>query len=209
MGNLYTIGHSRHEIDDFLELLRQHGVDFVLDVRSTPYSKYADQFNREPLEWALQNAGLEYHFMGTYFGARPDDKSLYCDEGYLDFARVRKSPRFLAGVNSVRKGLEMGRNIALMCAEQDPFDCHRAIMVSRAFELAGIEVNHILKDGNLQSQAKLNERLLDKYYPNIAQVSFFDATDRKEDWEYLEMAYQQRNREIGYRPDSRKAENQR
>lgn len=207
MGNLYTIGHSQHTIDYFVGLLREYDIKYLLDVRSTPYSKYAEQFNREQLERDLQNAGIKYAFMGTYFGARPDDKSLYCDEGYLDFERVRKSPRFLKGFDNVTKGLEQGNNIALMCTEKDPFDCHRAIMVSRAFDLADIEVGHILEDAKLQSQKELNERLLNKYYPDRAQMNLFDYLNPlnvKEESDYLGMAYEQRNKEIGYRPEDEK-----
>lgn len=204
MGSLYTIGHSQHKIDYFVGLLRKYNINFILDVRSTPYSKYAEQFNKEYLKNRLQNAGLKYYFMGTYFGARPDDRNLYCDEGYLDFERVRKSSQFLKGFNSVIKGLEQGNNIALMCTEKDPFDCHRAIMVSRAFDLANIEVNHVLEDGELQSQTKLNERLLNKYYPDMAQITLFDYLDMKEESDYLGMAYEQRNKEIGYRLEDKK-----
>lgn len=201
MGSLYTIGHSQHTLDYFVGLLREHHINYLLDVRSTPYSKYAEQFNKEHIERGLQNAGLKYYFMGAYFGARPDDKNLYCDEGYLDFERVRKSSQFLKGFNNVIKGLEQGNNIALMCTEKDPFDCHRAIMVSRAFDLANIEVNHVLEDGNLQSQKELNERLLNKYYPDRAQMTFLDYLNylnMKEESDYLGMAYRQRNKEIGY-----------
>ena len=204
MGSLYTIGHSLHKLDYFFDLLRRHDINYLLDVRSTPYSKYAEQFNRERLERELQSAGVKYCFMGTYFGARPSDKNLYCDEGYLDFERVRNSPRFLTGYNSVVKGLGCENNIALMCTEKDPLDCHRAIMVSRAFDLAGIEVNHILANGELQSQAVLNDRLLNKYYPNRGQITLFDDPDTVDGTDYLNMAYAQRNREIGYRLDASK-----
>lgn len=207
MGRLYTIGHSQHTIDYFVGLLRKHDINYLLDVRSTPYSKYAEQFNKEQLERELQSAGLKYAFMGAYFGARPEDKKLYCDEGYLDFERVRKSSQFLKGFDNVIKGLEQGNNIVLMCTEKDPFDCHRAIMVSRAFDLANIEVNHILEDGKQQSQKELNERLLNKYYPDRDQMTFFDYLNRineKQEPDYLGMAYEQRNKEIGYRPEDKK-----
>lgn len=204
MGNLYTIGHSLHKIDCFLGLLREYEINYILDVRSTPYSKYAEQFNKENLEKELQNARLKYYFMGTYFGARPKDKNLYCDEGYLDFERVRKSSQFEIGFNSVIKGLNQGNNIALMCTEKDPLDCHRAIMVSRAFDLADIEVEHILEDGKLQSQTELNERLLNKYYPDRNQINLFDYLDMKEEFDYLSMAYEQRNKEIGYRIENKR-----
>ncbi len=205
MGNLYTIGHSQHKVEYFVGLLRQHDVNYVLDVRSVPYSRYAEQFNRESIAYQLKNSGINYSFMGNYFGARPRNTDLYCDEGYLDFERVRKSEQFLKGFNNVVMGLDKGNNIALMCTEKEPIDCHRAIMVSRAFELSGINVNHILENGELESQDRLNEKLINRYYPdrNFHQMSFFDygdiSTEGMSDADLLVLAYRERNKEIGYR----------
>lgn len=203
MGNLYTIGHSQHAIEYFVKLLKMYNIDYVLDVRSVPYSKYAEQFNREILQKKLLCNGIKYSFMGSYFGARPEGADLYCDEGYLDFERVRKSSQFLKGFNNVVLGLNKGNNITFMCTEKDPFDCHRAIMIARAFDLSGIETNHILADGKVQSQSMLNERLLNKYYPDRNQMTFFDYIDNEKDIDYLSMAYQLRNKEIGYHLESK------
>ena len=198
MGNLFTIGHSQHDIEYFIKMLRKYNVNYVLDVRSTPYSKYAEQYNRENIEKYISRNGIQYSFMGKFFGARPSEKELYCAEGYLDFERVRKSERFIKGFNNVMLGLQRGYNIAFMCTEKDPFDCHRAIMVARAFDLAGVEVNHVLADGDLQHQNKLNERLLNKYFPERDQIEFFDYLNKTETTDYLSRAYQLRNKEIGY-----------
>lgn len=195
MGKLYTIGHSQHKIEYFVKMLKKQNINYVLDVRSTPYSKYAEQYNRENIEMYLFNNGIKYSFMGNFFGARPNEADLYCEEGYLDFERVRKSERFIKGFDNVVLGLERGNNIVLMCSEKDPFDCHRAIMVARAFELFGMEVNHILADGELQYQNVLNERLLNQYFPDRDQLNVFDFLNNKEKPDYLRKAYQMRNKE--------------
>ncbi|MGN1350189.1 MAG: DUF488 family protein [Anaerovoracaceae bacterium] len=199
MGKLFTIGHSQHEIDYFMKLLKKYHIDSVCDVRSIPYSKYAGQYNRENIEKTIARSGMQYAFMGASFGARPAEKALYCEEGCLDFERVRKSEGFLRGFHHVMQGLQQGRNIALMCTEKDPFDCHRAILVSRAFALAGVEVNHILADGTLQHQNQLNERLMNRYFPQRDQISFWDYMNKTEPADDLSRAYQLRNKEIGYR----------
>lgn len=203
MGNLFTIGHSQHDTSYFIEMLKQHKINFVLDVRSTPYSKYAEQFNRENIEKTLRMDQIKYSFMGNYFGARPSEAELYHAEGYLDFEKVRVSERFMIGFQNVMLGLQQENNIAFMCTEKDPFNCHRAIMVSRAFDLAGIEINHILEDGNLQSQSVLNDRLLDKYFPERNQMSFFDYLNNADSVDHLVEAYRLRNKEIGYRMTDR------
>ena len=198
MGELYTIGHSQHNIEYFIKMLRKYDINYILDVRSTPYSKYAEQYNRENIEKYISCNGMKYSFMGKFFGARPRKKELYCADGYLDFERVRKTETFIKGFNNVMLGLQRGYSIVLMCTEKDPFDCHRAIMVARAFDLAGIEVKHILADGTLQHQSLLNQRLLNKYFPERDQIDFFSYLNKTDIIDYVSKAYQLRNKEIGY-----------
>ncbi len=199
MGQLYTIGHSTYPESHFLELLQYYGIQYVLDVRSTPFSKYAPQYNSNNLQDYLKVNGIVYAPMGKYFGARREDRSLYHVDGYLDFEAVRDSDLFIKGKMNVLKGLEK-YHIALMCTEKDPFDCHRAILVARGFELDGIDVKHILHDFSYISQEDLNQRLLEKYFPDRGQISLFEEENRS-DSDYLKEAYRIRNREIGYRID--------
>ena len=82
---LLSIGHSQHKVDYFIDMLKSHNVNYVLDVRSTPYSQFAANYNKESVRIILQNNGIAYAFMGDYFGARPMDSALYSPKGYLDF----------------------------------------------------------------------------------------------------------------------------
>lgn len=195
---LYTIGHTNHSHEEFLKLLKQHSITYLLDVRSTPYSQYTCQFNKDVISEVLVANGIKYYYMGKFFGARPDDKSLYTSDNYLDFEKMRSSELFKKGLDNVMKGLAEGNNIVLMCTEKDPMDCHRAIMVSRGFTLKGIEVNHILPDGKLQSQKELDERLLNLYYSDRNQISFLSNISEIPEEDLLVEAYKKRNAEIGY-----------
>lgn len=195
-NTLYTIGHSQHDLKYFIRMLKKYKMNYVLDVRSMPYSQFASDYNRENIKAVLNRAGIQYTFMGTYFGARPEDKSLYTKEGYLDFDKARMSAKFRVGVKNVIKGIETGHNISLMCTEKDPLECHRAIMVARTFYEQKINVQHILADGSLQSHAVLNERLVELYFPDRHQLNLFMAS--KSDNEYLEEAYKCHNEKIGY-----------
>ncbi len=199
MGDLFTIGHSQHTPDKFVSLLKKYNVNYVLDVRSTPYSKYAEQFNKENIFLLLKKVGIQYSFMGKFFGARPTELSLYSAEGYLDFEKVAQSERFNKGMQSVILGLERGNRIALMCTEKDPIDCHRAIMVSRSFDKNGIKVSHILSNGTIQTQKELDNRLLELYFPDRGQLSIFNYTNIMSEEDYIKQAYHKRNEEIGYR----------
>lgn len=197
---LYTIGHSQHEAEYFIDMLRKYDINYVLDVRSTPYSQFAENYNRENIRAILKMAGIEYSFMGNYFGARPEDRTLYSKDGYLDFEKARKSVKFQSAVNNVIKGIQAGNNIVLMCTEKDPIECHRAIMVARTFFERNVDVQHILADSSLQSHDFLNQRLIDMYFPNRYQMSLF-ASENKSDVECLVEAYIYHNKKIGYHLD--------
>lgn len=208
MGLLYTIGHSTVTFEYFLALLHKYHVNFLADVRSVPYSEHAPQFNKEPLCLNLESNGIRYYSMGRYFGARRPERDLYTSEGYLDFEKIRTQDlEFKKRVFSIIKGLGQGNNIALMCTEKDPFDCHRAILVGRAFELEGIHVQHIRHDhgGFLEEQEHLNDRLIEKYFPDYREPDLFSKKPKTRD-EYLAEAYRKRNQDIGYRIDTEKRE---
>jgi len=139
--------------------------------------------------------------MGEYFGARPSEKSLYADKGYLDFEKYKKSEIFIKGYNNVLKGVAQGNRVAFMCTEKDPIDCHRAILVTRAFAEAGVPIEHIMADNSIQTQNDLDQRLLKIYYPDRKQLSIFDK-DNLSDEEYLQQAYKKQNEKIGYSLDN-------
>lgn len=195
---LFTVGHSTYPLEDFINLLKKNDVQYIIDVRSTPYSKYAPQYNSNILEKELNKHKIRYFHMGKFFGARQTEKRYYNAEGYLDFELFRESDAFKKGVNNIEIGLKK-YNIALMCTEKHPIDCHREIMVARGFELAGIDVKHILPDGSVISQQEVNRMLLDMYFPERMQLSIFDIGHEKGEDEYLVEAYRYRNKEIGYR----------
>ena len=199
MNTIFTIGHSQHNIEHFISLLRMYDINCVIDVRSTPYSKYAETFNRERINEELSRNGIRYFFMGEYFGARQSKKELYTQDGYLDFERVQKEPTFIKGIQNVMLGIEQGNRVALMCTEKDPMDCHRAIMVSKSFADNGVSIHHILEDGSIQTQEELENRMLEKYYPERNQLSIFTYGNEESEQELVQRCYKKRNEEIGYR----------
>lgn len=196
-GQLYTIGHSTLPEGRFIELLEHFRIEYLLDVRSTPYSRYVPQYNKDTIENVLRGAGIQYAHMGKHFGARQENKAFYNAEGYLDFERFRESAQFKAGLNNVKKGLEK-HNIALMCTEKNPIDCHRAIMVARGFELDGTQVMHILHDSTAITQEEFNQQLLNRYFPDRDQISMFQEEEKQQE-DLLVLAYRKRNKKIGYR----------
>ena len=153
-----TIGHSNHPLEAFLGLLGGRSVTALADVRSAPYSRFNPQFNRETLRGALAERGIRYVYLGRELGGRPDDPACY-EGGRIRYDRLARTDRFCEGLARVMRGAAEHR-IALMCAEKEPLDCHRTLLVARALEERGVEVAHILPDGGIEPQADAMERLL-------------------------------------------------
>ena len=154
-----TVGHSNHTLEAFVALLLQHGVTALADVRSAPYSRFNPQFNRKALDASLEAVGIRYVFMGRALGGRPDDPSCY-EDGRVRYDRLAKTPLFREGLERIVDGAERQR-IALMCAEKEPLDCHRTILVGRSLAERGVAVAHILADGALEPHDETMARLLD------------------------------------------------
>ncbi len=156
-STVYTIGHSNHALDRFLELLRLHDITAIVDVRSAPYSRFNPHFDRESLQASLKSASIQYVFLGDKLGARSDTPSAYVN-GKVQYSRIAQTESFAGGLTRVEKGSATYR-VALMCAEKEPLDCHRSILVSRHLVQRGNQVHHILEDGSIESHPQLLSRL--------------------------------------------------
>ncbi|MCY3783134.1 MAG: DUF488 domain-containing protein [Chloroflexi bacterium] len=168
-----TIGHSNHSLEAFLELLRTHGIDEVADVRSSPYSRYTPHFGHRVLSEALESAGIGYAFLGGELGGRPRDRSCYDAEGRVRYDRLAESDEFDDGIRQIVHGADE-RRIVLMCAEKEPLDCHRTLLVARALVDREVDVAHIHADGSLEEHAAAMDRLvsLHKLSP-VQQIEMF------------------------------------
>ena len=157
-ASVLTIGHSTHDSEAFVALLQRHGVTDVADIRSSPYSRFNPQFNREALANRLAACGIEYAFLGRELGGHPDDASCY-ENGRVRYDRVRKTRSFQKGVEQIVRDIANHR-IALMCSEKEPLECHRTLLVAQALQAQGVTVEHILADGELETHAAVMDRLL-------------------------------------------------
>ncbi len=144
---LYTIGHSTHPVDTFVTLLRSHDIEAVADIRSSPYSRYNPQYNRETLKKSLLSSDIAYVFLGDELGARRREAECYRNDK-VDFKLVQELPLFLSGIDRLLKGSEKMR-IAIMCAEKDPLHCHRTFLVSDYLAARDLDIQHILAEGDL------------------------------------------------------------
>ena len=157
-GTVLTIGHSTHALDAFVALLQRHHVTAVADVRSAPYSRFNPQFNRDSFADALDAQGIRYVYLGDSLGGRSGDPACY-EDGRIRYDRVATTESFKRGLARVVHGAAKHR-IALMCAEKEPLDCHRTLLVARALDERGVDVAHIHAGGGLERHREAMDRLL-------------------------------------------------
>ncbi len=166
---LFSIGHSTHTIDTFTYLLKRYGIEAIADVRSSPYSKYSPQFNKDVLENVLRNGDIDYMFLGRELGARRSEEGCYI-EGQAKYEVIAHLPIFRAGLQRLLDSIKTYR-VALMCSEGDPIVCHRTILVCREIIKVSpdLKITHILGDGTTETHEHLQERLvkLHKLQPEL------------------------------------------
>jgi uncharacterized protein (DUF488 family) len=193
MHKLFTIGYSGHTIESFIALLKSNKIDVVCDVRSTPYSKYKPDFSRRTFRQHLNAVGIKYKFFGEELGARPKDRDCYV-HGQATYEKISKTEFFRTGLDRIKKGAE-SLNLALVCSEEDPIECHRAVLVCSNLEDIRSRIVHIHSDGRLEDQAAFEKRL----------VSLFGLTplpllQQPDDWpSAISKALQKQSEAIAYR----------
>ena len=171
---IFTLGHSNHTWDEFAHLLRQHGVEALVDVRSRPVSRFAEFANSPTLGRLLEREGMRYVFMGDSLGGKPSDQSCYDDDGKPDYDEIRSRDFFKTGIDELT-ALAETTTVALMCAEEDPGKCHRRLLIGPSLAEIGIPLSHIRADGSLQGTEDLGNRKA--YLRNFQAPMFLDGDD--------------------------------
>lgn len=188
---IYTIGHSTHPLERFIALLKKHAIRVVCDVRSYPYSRINHQFNRESLQHVLRTHNIDYIFLGKELGARSDDPAVYVN-GKVSYDRLAQTMLFKNGFEQVQVEAKTHCTV-LMCAEKDPLTCHRTILISRYLHQKGMQVEHILENGDLESHEESLSRL--------SQLLHMSETDMfRSHEEIIAEAYEIQGKKISYEP---------
>jgi uncharacterized protein (DUF488 family) len=198
----------------FIEYLKHHKIDTIVDVRSIPYSRFANQFNKENLSSILKLEGIFYVPMGDNLGARYSDKELLFEDGKVDFSKVVVTAKFKDGICRVETGVKKGHRIALMCSEKNPIECHRFSLISDYLYKKGYDIRHLVEN-NVFEHRLLHDNLL-KYFKEyhkittdlkkivncrFVQGSLFEIESIDEKTLYLKL-----NQLIGYEPIEAKKE---
>jgi uncharacterized protein (DUF488 family) len=156
---LYTIGHGSRPAAEFLSLLQKFGIEYLIDVRSQPYSKFNPQYNQHELRFFLENNGVKYVFLGKNIGGRPVDNSCYDNEGKVDYEVVKLKEFFKEGIERLKTAYKKDIVVAIMCSESKPCECHRSKLIGQVLFIDNIMVNHIDENGKLKDQATVINEL--------------------------------------------------
>ncbi len=192
---LFTVGHSNLEFDQFVGLLSNLQVQLLADVRTAPHSARFPQFSQPVLQRMLEAKGIGYLFLGEELGGRPDDPDAYRRDGVVDYRARRKSYAFGAGLERLLAELER-RRIALMCAEEDPLECHRFLMICPELVRADIRPLHVRGDGRIETQEAAENRLLETHgFAGIASQTLFPQMRN----DSLEQAYELQAQKVAFR----------
>lgn len=155
---VYTIGYGGRSIEHFVEVLRTYAIAYLIDVRSTPYSRYKPEFSKAALAEELQGHGIAYVFMGDMLGGRPDDEACYVN-GKVEYEKVKTTAFYRRGIQRIQTAFTQQRRIALMCSEGKPENCHRSKLIGSTLTERDIPVIHIDENDERRSQTQIIARL--------------------------------------------------
>lgn len=187
MTSVFSVGHSDHPWGRFVELLRAYDIAALVDVRSSPRSRYA-HFSKVAVQAELGRVGIGYFYLGSELGGRPRWG------GAPDYEEMAKNPAFHAGLDRLEEIAAHGR-VAIMCAEAEPLQCHRFLLVGRRLAERGVTVAHILRDGRVERHSETEDRLL-RVSRQTERDLFASRVDR------LARAYRDQNMRL-WRPSRR------
>jgi uncharacterized protein (DUF488 family) len=157
---IFTVGHSNVDFNTFLTLLKSNGIELLVDVRSSPYSKYVPHFNRENLQESLENEGVAYKFLGDKIGGKPKDTKYY-ENGEVVYRLIEEDSPYREGIFQLME-LSKTQKTSLMCSEENPFNCHRHNLISQTLLRNGFKVLHIRANGKIEKIEKPKVRDVQK-----------------------------------------------
>lgn len=201
MDTIYTIGHSNHTIEQFIELLKKHNINCIIDVRTIPSSNYNPQFNRLPITASLKKEGIIYlHFDKEFILRRKDSLNA---EGKVDFELAVQTPLFQSGVARLKQGMNLGYHIALMGAKGNPLVCHRFSMIGRYLNENGFTIKHVLRSGKLATQEEIEKEMVSEYVNKKKLRKIDEMFGEYDALDQLKDAYRLKNKEMTTTPEAK------
>jgi len=174
---IYTIGYGARDSEGFLAVLQAHQIQYLIDVRTSPYSSFKPAFSKNALQDFLETHGIKYIFMGGPLGGQPDDPGCYT-AGKVDYEKVAQQFFFNEGIQRLHTASQQGQQVAIMCSEGKPENCHRSKLIGQTLTSDGIEVLHIDEKDEIITQKQVLLRITGGQ-PSLFGDDFLTFTSRK------------------------------
>lgn len=169
-----TIGYGKTDLPTFIRTLLRYKVNCIVDVRSSPFSKYSARYNKEVFAAELAKHDILYKWLGNALGGRPKDDSTYDENGIVDYVKLVKTELFLSGIKELEE-LSVVSNVAIMCSEQDPIKCHRFLAISRELARREFRVVHLIDFNSRVKQSDLEDKLVEIHFGSNVQLDLFSS----------------------------------
>lgn len=163
----YTIGHSTRRLEDFKDIIKQYGIEYLIDIRVNPNlsNKYNKVYNKELLEKSIEKLGVNYIYMGKELRCLKYNKEIKVPN--LDVAM--ECSLLKKGIRKIVEKVKNGSKVLLMCSERNPFNCYRSILIGYILKNNGIKVKHIIDKGNIKTQDRIEEEIFVTYEPALKE----------------------------------------
>lgn len=154
MGQIFSIGYGNLEFAEFIDRIKNEDIQYLIDVRTSPYSKYKPEFSQSDLKYGLRSNNISYVYMGDNLGGRPHSLDCYT-EGKVDYNKTRRQNFFRDGIKRLINSQNGGYKVCLFCSESHPSQCHRCKLIGEDLSTWHIDVTHIMPDGSKLSQKEV------------------------------------------------------
>lgn len=158
-STIYSIGHGNKKIEDFINELKSFDIHFLLDIRSKPYSKWNPFFNQALLKKELEKNDITYVFVGDVLGGLPDDRSCYNYDGKVVYDLIKEKDFFKEGLKRLTTANDKKINLAIMCSESKPEECHRSKLIGQELLKKNVSLKHIITNNRIKSQQDVMNEL--------------------------------------------------
>ena len=159
-SSIYSIGHGHKTPEEFVQELISFHIQYLIDVRTIPFSQWSPQFNNGTIQRWLKATGIYYGYMGDSIGGKPQFDDCYDENGYFDYHKMAEVPAFKDGMKRLLNANIQGLSVAVMCTESDPAQCHRSKLIGRELYFGcGINMLHIIGVGKTITQTQIMTEL--------------------------------------------------
>ncbi|MDL2304204.1 DUF488 domain-containing protein [Bacteroides sp. OttesenSCG-928-D19] len=156
---IFSIGHGSKSMEDFIHELNAFNIEYLADIRSKPYSKWYPHFNQSSLKCKMKQVGIHFIYMGDSLGGLPEDRSCYDSNGKVVYDLIKEKLFFRNGLQRLITANEKAVNLAIMCSEAKPEECHRSKLIGQELLNYDISIKHIISAEKMITQEEVINNL--------------------------------------------------